>query len=238
MNPTANSSMKQIRGKPPLVISPRRLRSRRVLPPLLEISASPSPPIEPPKPAIISSSASGSKMEIFSEDDQYQFFYPEYPALSLELCKLARKPAVLFERGPRYDEYAARRNERLMRRKKMGDEENIPVATPKRNNNKDLGVVLGSEMMTKRKSVMSKKKTENLRKSLPPLVDFSRVGAVRSSFSSALPNSAGVASNYNLRLRSSTKGSSFGSTPTVGIRNSVDGFSSTNRSCRTTRSRK
>lgn len=181
-------------------------------------------------------------MEIAGVDDEYQFFYPEYPALFLELRKLAsRQPtpeikrgdggALLFERGRRYDEYAARRNERLMRRRRMANDENVVGATPKRNNSKDLGVVLGSEMMTKRKSVMSKKKTEKVRKSLPPEVDFSR-GSVRSSFSSAIPTLAG-ASSYNLKLRSATKGNICGSTPAVGIRKSVDGFVG-----RTTRSRK
>ncbi|KAJ1427391.1 hypothetical protein SESBI_09641 [Sesbania bispinosa] len=111
--------------RPPLPKSPIRLRTRRAL------HSSTSTPLQTPPGSLAKSQKPVRSPEI----------RPEYHTISCELRALAKmvrdefgnaadsenvtvgnnscgvKPGVLFERGRFYDEYSARRNERLKRKK-------------------------------------------------------------------------------------------------------------------------
>lgn len=93
----------------------------------------------------------------------------------------------LFERGRFYDQYSARRNERLRRKRSCGGEE-TPIETTKKSTAYDLGVTAGPA--TKRRAADSKK-LESLRKS------------VCTAYSGERNESAMAAPRYS--LRSSTK---------------------------------
>ncbi|CAN1127607.1 hypothetical protein LINPERPRIM_LOCUS29737 [Linum perenne] len=156
--------------KPPLPKSPTRLRSRRVL-------RSNSASLQTPP-----GSLTKSVKPIRAMDADGLELKPEYRSMSCELRALSKKvrdelgngdPSTatlkqgggypgervnadscsLFERGMLYDEYSARRNERLRRKKAGGGEEDF-VKTPYR-----LGVTV--ESSKKRES----KKMDSLRKS-------------------------------------------------------------------------
>ncbi|KAG5376582.1 hypothetical protein IGI04_041178 [Brassica rapa subsp. trilocularis] len=127
--------------KPPLPKSPIRLRSRQVL---LSNSSSSSTLKTPPgvtKPGRrLSHGDAEAKLPVESEDVKTR-------AEASNLQNLAADSApVLFERGRFYEEYSARRNERLKR--KSGGEESVvkgvePTTTKRR------GTTVESMSMTK-----------------------------------------------------------------------------------------
>ncbi|KAA0038452.1 hypothetical protein IC582_005909 [Cucumis melo] len=151
--------------RPPLARSPLRLRSRRV-PQSNSTTSIQTPP----------GSLTKSQKMIRPSDLQESELRPEYRTISCELralasmvrmelgCiesegngvgdKLSVNSSSLFERGRFYDEYSARRNERLKKRKKA--ETVAEVKTPY-----NLGVTVES---SKRQS--SKKLVNSLRKSV------------------------------------------------------------------------
>ncbi|XP_059636431.1 uncharacterized protein LOC132278616 [Cornus florida] len=150
--------------KPPLAAagSPMRLRPRRVL------RSTPCTVQTPP------GSLTKTQLPIRSWDLEEPELRPEYRTISCELQALAKmvqsefgNPSLgiagfadpvstpLFERGRFYDEYSARRNERLKRKKgDTGDEKKSSVY--------DLGVKVGS--VAKRRD---SKRFEGLRQSVP-----------------------------------------------------------------------
>ncbi|XP_062097361.1 uncharacterized protein LOC133803366 [Humulus lupulus] len=162
------SKMRSVQ-KPPLAKSPIRLRPRWVLP---QISTTLTPP----------GSQAKSLMPIpnrYSEDSEIR---PEYHTISRELRALAKqvqdefgnegenlklKTGVLstssssgiFERGRFYEEYSARRNERLRRKMVLQTGEERIVSKSMHN----LGVNFES---AKRSSVSTSKKIGSLRKSI------------------------------------------------------------------------
>ncbi|KAF7829487.1 uncharacterized protein G2W53_011820 [Senna tora] len=120
------SKMKSDR-KPPLATSPMRLRTRRVLRP------SNSCLLQTPT---ATGSLTESKKPVCSQDIEESELRPEYRTISCELRNLSKmvweelgktksensafesvNSSTLFERGRFYDEYSARRNERLKRKK-------------------------------------------------------------------------------------------------------------------------
>ncbi|OMO97602.1 hypothetical protein CCACVL1_04511 [Corchorus capsularis] len=151
--------------KPPLAKSPIRLRPRRVL-------RSNSSSLQTP-PGSLTKSQKPSRAWGSMEDSEIR---PEYRSISCEFQALARmvkdelgneekenagfcgtslsaNSTPVFERGRFYDEYSARRNERLKRKKgETGDDSNTP--------HRRLGVTV--ESSKKRES----KKLESLRKSM------------------------------------------------------------------------
>uniref|UniRef100_A0A5B7B9D7 Uncharacterized protein n=1 Tax=Davidia involucrata TaxID=16924 RepID=A0A5B7B9D7_DAVIN len=155
--------------KPPLPRSPVRLRPRRVL-------RSTESTVQTPPGSLTKTQLSNSALDI--EESELR---PEYRTISCELRALAKMvhdgfgnsdsgnvgfattlnaiSSPLFERGRFYDEYSARRNERLKRKKgEVGDERKSVYA---------LGVKVGS---AKRRD---SKKLEGLSKSIPstPMTD-------------------------------------------------------------------
>ncbi|KAL6509844.1 hypothetical protein OROGR_022332 [Orobanche gracilis] len=127
-------------GKPPLARSPVRLRPRRnALQPTNSNTVHHTPP----------GSVTKSQLPNPSRDVEKSDFRPEYQAISCELMALAKmvhqelgakddttmtdasalispRKSPLFERGKFYDEYAARRNERLKRKKGETEYEKKP----------------------------------------------------------------------------------------------------------------
>ncbi|XP_057807728.1 uncharacterized protein LOC131022297 isoform X2 [Salvia miltiorrhiza] len=95
-------------AKPPLARSPIRLRSRRKpLQPAAD-NAARTPP----------GSLTKSQMPNRSWDVEQSGLRPEYHTISCELSVLGGQRSPLFERGRFYDEYCARRNERLFSRRR------------------------------------------------------------------------------------------------------------------------
>ncbi|KAL8126412.1 hypothetical protein AgCh_013633 [Apium graveolens] len=153
------SRMMKSDRKPPLGRSPIRLRSRRNLG--QSSSNIPLPPAaQTPtvKPQLTKRTWDAEELEV----------RPEYNTISCELRALAKmvqggykdaemedsanvKRSPIFERGRFYEEYSARRNERL-RRKKGGFEEKKAPAY-------DLGVRVSSAKKTDTKKVGSVRKT-------------------------------------------------------------------------------
>ncbi|CAI0434893.1 unnamed protein product [Linum tenue] len=157
--------------KPPLAKSPIRLRSRRVLQPN-SVSLQ-TPPAAKPSRGLATEVDSGEELR------------PEYRSMSCELRALAKqvrdelggngdlaaKPKsslygeslsansspLFFERGKLYDAYAAKRNERLRKKKIGGDARDDFAKTPSYR----LGVTVES---SKRRD--SARKMESLRKSV------------------------------------------------------------------------
>ncbi|CAN1163151.1 hypothetical protein LINPERPRIM_LOCUS32511 [Linum perenne] len=158
-------------GKPPLPKSPIRLRSRQVLRPN---SASLQTPL-----GSLTKSAKPSRAFGFNDlNGGGGDLRPEYRSISCELRTLAKmvqdelgngesarsrhgenlsanSSPLCFERGKLYEEYSARRNERLKRKRCGGRDEDL-MKTPNR-----LGVTVES---SKRRD--STKKMESLRKSV------------------------------------------------------------------------
>ncbi|XP_038715614.1 uncharacterized protein LOC120009214 [Tripterygium wilfordii] len=150
-------SRMKIDRKPPLAKSPIRLRPRRSV---LSNSSSLQTP-----PGSLTKSQKPSRVYDMEEPD----LRPEYSTISCELQALAKKvqnelggiaagrntdTSPLFERGRFYEEYSARRNERLRRKKgEVGKEAKISAPY-------NLGVTVES---SKRRDT---KKIESLRKSV------------------------------------------------------------------------
>ncbi|CAF1697946.1 hypothetical protein YC2023_034907 [Brassica napus] len=144
--------------KPPLPKSPLRLRSRQVLsnsssssilrtPP--ELAKLQKPDLESKLP--IEYSSISSEIHAMAKMVEKEFAQEEVKsrASSLEHMAANSEVAPVFERGRFYDEYSARRNERL-RRKKGGDD-SVVKGTPY-----NLGV---EPMTTKRRGTVKKKTT-------------------------------------------------------------------------------
>ncbi|KAJ4805721.1 hypothetical protein LUZ62_018287 [Rhynchospora pubera] len=181
--------------RPPLVVSPRRLRPRRALPP-----RHPAPPpakkspvtnskaIHPlhasvsgaslfrPEPDLISSEllamAKNAKEGEFKENIYlYQESEKENRKLFSPTTPVARKSATspLFERGRFYDLYSARRNERLRRRQLelLGESEAVEVIQ-----NPAVAVELKKK---------TSKKNESARKSISGDFSVSRIPTLRSA---------------------------------------------------------
>ncbi|KAJ0982541.1 hypothetical protein J5N97_010796 [Dioscorea zingiberensis] len=177
-------------GRPPLALSPRRLRPRppRCVPAPqtpLEKLVDPSskteinPNLPPGREMIISSEllaiAKGAKEDLISEDED---------------IRIAFTPAsVLFERGRLYDLYSARRNDRLKRKKREVADEAVsedPAAA----------VELGKRR--------NQKKMESLRKSVPADFSVGRVGGSKEMKKSARQGSA-VRSSVDFGRRASSR---------------------------------
>ncbi|CAN7005765.1 hypothetical protein BRARA_C00874 [Brassica rapa] len=147
--------------KPPLPKSPLRLRSRQVLSSSSSSSILQTPPgltkfqkrsvadLESNLPVEYSSIS--SEIHAMAKMVEKEFAQEEVKsrASSLEHMAANSEVAPVFERGRFYDEYSARRNERL-RRKKGGDE-SVVKGTPY-----NLGV---EPMTTKRRGIVKKKTT-------------------------------------------------------------------------------
>ncbi|XP_054797960.1 uncharacterized protein LOC129303006 [Prosopis cineraria] len=168
------SKMKSDR-KPPLAKSPMRLRPRRVLRPSNSCS------LQTPSGSLTESKNPTGCLNI--EESELR---PEYRTISCELralMKMVREEfgkrdseniesansfgvnsGILFERGRFYDEYSARRNERLKRRK-TGDYGKAPAY--------NLGVAVESAKKS------SSKKLESLRKSVSATYTMERLEAPR-----------------------------------------------------------
>ncbi|XP_028765075.1 uncharacterized protein LOC114723094 [Neltuma alba] len=168
------SKMKSDR-KPPLAKSPMRLRPRRVLRPSNSCSLQ-TPP----------GSLTESKKPIGCQNIEESELRPEYRTISCELRALTKmvreelgktdseniafansfgvNSGTLFERGRFYDEYSAKRNERL-KRKKTGAYSKAPAY--------NLGVAVESAKKS------SSKKLESLRKSVSATCSMERPEAPR-----------------------------------------------------------
>ncbi|XAR61549.1 hypothetical protein NMG60_11016003 [Bertholletia excelsa] len=159
------SKIRSVR-KPPLPTSPMRLRTRRVLP-------STTNTVQTPPGSLTKTQLPNRTWEVEEKE-----LRPEYHAISSELRALAKmvqdefgssnvrfggknlgtNSGPLFERGRFYDEYSARRNERLKRKKgEMEDEKNdyhlgVKVGSVKKRDSKTCGV---------RKSIVSTPATTN-----------------------------------------------------------------------------
>nr|XP_018676005.1 PREDICTED: uncharacterized protein LOC103970132 isoform X1 [Musa acuminata subsp. malaccensis] len=166
-------------GRPPLAVSPRRLRPRRPppgsyslssrahsatakKPPLSNRSSVPTgSPVRPERPLIspdLAEVSEPAEEELGSWGDVYAA-----ATVSLE----ASNGSPLFERGRFYQLYSARRNERLKRKKgEIWGEEAVA---------EDPGVAV--ELAKRRVS----KKAEGVRKSMPADFSASRVSSLRSS---------------------------------------------------------
>ncbi|KAG2333959.1 hypothetical protein Bca4012_000981 [Brassica carinata] len=144
--------------KPPLPKSPLRLRSRQVLsnsssssilrtPP--ELAKLQKPDLESKLP--IEYSSISSEIHAMAKMVEKEFAQEEVKSRASSLEHMAANSEVspVFERGRFYDEYSARRNERL-RRKKGGDD-SVVKGTPY-----NLGV---EPMTTKRRGTVKKKTT-------------------------------------------------------------------------------
>ncbi|KAH0888502.1 hypothetical protein HID58_050931 [Brassica napus] len=144
--------------KPPLPKSPLRLRSRQVLSNSSSSSILRTPPglAKFQKPDLESKlpveySSISSEIHAMAKMVEKEFAQEEVKsrASSLEHVAANSEVAPVFERGRFYDEYSARRNERL-RRKKGGDD-SVVKGTPY-----NLGV---EPMTTKRRGTVKKKTT-------------------------------------------------------------------------------
>ncbi|CAH8288875.1 unnamed protein product [Eruca vesicaria subsp. sativa] len=182
--------------KPPLPKSPLRLRSRQVL---LSTNSSSSlstlqtPPglskfrnmADHPDPNIpIDYSSISTEIHALAKMVEKEFAQEEVKSRASSLQNMAANSEVapVFERGRLYDEYSARRNERL-RRKKGGGEDSVVKGTPY-----GLGV---EPVTTKRRGTVKKKvettvpryslrsmKKENKKPSIPMNVDVSAMKSV------------------------------------------------------------
>ncbi|KAJ4869316.1 Uncharacterized protein Rs2_11854 [Raphanus sativus] len=147
--------------KPPLPKSPLRLRSRQVLS-SSSSSILQTPPgltkfqkrnvaadLEPNLP--IEYSSISSEIHAMAKMVEKEFAQEEVKsrAASLEHMAANSEAAPVFERGRFYDEYSARRNERL--RRKKGGEDSVVKGTPY-----NLGV---EPVTTKRRGTVKKKTT-------------------------------------------------------------------------------
>ncbi|CAN6975325.1 unnamed protein product [Brassica oleracea var. botrytis] len=145
--------------KPPLPKSPLRLRSRQVLSSSSSSSILRTPPglAKFQKPDLesklpIEYSSISSEIHAMAKMVEKEFAQEEVKSRASSLEHMAANSEVapmLFERGRFYDEYSARRNERL-RRKKGGDD-SVVKGTPY-----NLGV---EPMTTKRRGTVKKKTT-------------------------------------------------------------------------------
>ncbi|KAF3549835.1 hypothetical protein DY000_02000834 [Brassica cretica] len=145
--------------KPPLAKSPLRLRSRQVLSNSSSSSILRTPPglAKFQKPDLESKlpveySSISSEIHAMAKMVEKEFAQEEVKSRASSLEHMAANSEVapvLFERGRFYDEYSARRNERL-RRKKGGDD-SVVKGTPY-----NLGV---EPMTTKRRGTVKKKTT-------------------------------------------------------------------------------
>ncbi|ONK71956.1 uncharacterized protein A4U43_C04F14130 [Asparagus officinalis] len=159
--------------RPPLAVSPRRLRPRRNLR---------SAPSDQTPPASIRTKP---KTPLRSSLPCYQLLKPEHNLISSELTKMAKLASndefsekenlgtnlntpILFERGKFYELYSARRNERLKRKKEYYMELDETVAQDPE---------IAVELAKRRAS----KKAESLRKSVPANFSVSRANSLRSS---------------------------------------------------------
>ncbi|KAF8096539.1 hypothetical protein N665_0307s0065 [Sinapis alba] len=133
--------------KPPLPKSPIRLRSRQVL-----LSNSSSSTLQTPpgltKPGRRLSHATGLEPKLPILDQEEENVKTRAAASNLE--NLPANSAPVFERGRFYDEYSAKRNERLKRKKVGGGDDSVVKGTP---------YSLGVEPTTTKRRVTAKKKT-------------------------------------------------------------------------------
>ncbi|KAG2333688.1 hypothetical protein Bca52824_004868 [Brassica carinata] len=195
--------------KPPLPKSPLRLRSRQVL------SSSSSSALQTP-PGLtkfqkrnvadlesnlpIEYSSISSEIHAMAKMVEKEFAQEEVKsrasaaaASSLEHMAANSEVAPLFERGRLYDEYSARRNERLRRKKGGGDDSAVkgtpynlgvePVTTKRRGTVKKktaTAVSMGETTTAPRYSLRSMKK-ENKKPPIPLNVDISAMKTVTST---------------------------------------------------------
>ncbi|AED94797.1 hypothetical protein AT5G42330 [Arabidopsis thaliana] len=160
--------------KPPLPKSPIRLRSRQVLHSSLQ---TPSPGfLKPgrrlsdvdlnPKPQIKYSSIS-SEIHALAKMVKDEFAEEEDRKKSSNLESLAKNSVPLFERGRFYEEYSAKRNERLRRKKgEEAVEGGVVKGTPY-----NLGV--NHEPMTNKRRGTAKK--ESIKKTVVSMVESSSI---------------------------------------------------------------
>ncbi|KAJ0261198.1 hypothetical protein HA466_0043630 [Hirschfeldia incana] len=148
--------------KPPLPKSPLRLRSRQVLSHSSSSSALQTPPgltkfqkrnladLESNLP--IEYSSISSEIHAMAKMVEKEFAQEEVKsrASSLEHMAANSEAAPVFERGRLYDEYSARRNERLRRKKGGGGDDSVVKGTPYN---------LGVEPVTAKRRGTVKKKT-------------------------------------------------------------------------------
>ncbi|CAF1778281.1 hypothetical protein Bca4012_045749 [Brassica carinata] len=137
-----SSRMRSPYLKPPLPKSPIRLRSRQVLLSNSSSSTLQTPPGMTKPGRRLSHGDVEAKLSVESEDVKTRA-----EASNLENLAADSAPLV-FERGRFYEEYSARRNERLKR--KNGGEESVVKGTPYN---------LGVEPITTKRRVTAKKKT-------------------------------------------------------------------------------
>ncbi|XP_020574215.1 uncharacterized protein LOC110020447 [Phalaenopsis equestris] len=157
-------------GKPPLAVSPRRLRPRRPptsLPALRSptVKATPKPPAPfPTRHSIAGEPLLRKNCSIFSFD------LPEPTKKAKDDFTPIHDPITctnpLFERGRFYELYSARRNERLKRKMMEISEETVALYPE-----------VAVELSKKR----SLKKAETPRKSCPGSFSVSRASSLRSS---------------------------------------------------------
>ncbi|KAG6519475.1 uncharacterized protein LOC121968590 [Zingiber officinale] len=171
--------------RPPLALSPRRLRPRRPppgafalsahlppatskkRPPLSRSSVSLSSPPRPPQPPILEDLT--SVVDIVKE---HSAIGCDQVAAAVVSPSRAGPKSPLFERGRFYDLYSARRNERLKRKICELSEPAVAAA-------EDPGVAV--ELAKRRVA----KKVESARKSLPDDFSARRMGTLRSSLRSS-----------------------------------------------------
>ncbi|CAA0406975.1 unnamed protein product [Arabidopsis thaliana] len=159
--------------KPPLPKSPIRLRSRQVLHSSLQ---TPSPGFRKPgrrlsdvdlnpKPQIEYSSIS-SEIHALAKMVKDEFAEEEDRKKSSNLESLAKNSVPLFERGRFYEEYSAKRNERLRRKK---GEEAVEGGGVVKGTPYNLGV--NHEPMTNKRRGTAKK--ESIKKTVVSMVESS-----------------------------------------------------------------
>ncbi|XP_020093373.1 uncharacterized protein LOC109713630 [Ananas comosus] len=175
--------------KPPLALSPRRLRPRRATNSIPSVQTTTTPPAATAKKTQIPNRSSVSGISLLQPD--YHLISSELQALAkrakkeescdaeqqqpviggnLTTASVTCNASLLFERGRFYEIYSLRRNERLKRKKAEISEEAIA---------QDPNVAV--ELSKKRNA----KKAESVRKSVPPDFSVSRVGSLRSSVRSS-----------------------------------------------------
>ncbi|XP_008802854.1 uncharacterized protein LOC120108427 [Phoenix dactylifera] len=174
-----NYQMSPMDRRPPLAVSPRRLRSGRAL------HTTPTVQTRPPtcKNSEFSSRPSSSMKSLIRP--VYQMISPELMALAkrakeefgsnddmdttLASSSTSSSSSPMFERGRFYEVYSARRNERLKRKKEIADE----LVS------QDPGIAI--ELAKRRNS----KNVNSVRKSVPADFSSSRVNSLRSSVRSS-----------------------------------------------------
>lgn len=171
-------------GRPPLAVSPRRLRPRhppRYVPP----PENPEKKTLNPSPQKTISSdllniAKGIKEDLINDDDNDEIRISFTPA------------GAMFERGRMYDLYSARRNDRLKR--KMGE-----VGDDAESENPAAAVELGKRR--------SQKKAESLRKSVPADFSVGRIGMMSKEMKKSARPGNGVRASVDSGRRVSTRSS-------------------------------